>query len=236
MCNHSMAPGSFQEGKGKTMKYTILLNIEETNENRADAYTREGNESEIVIAADSVEAAAELLREGISKACEAMARNWKPYEKGTPWQQIPAEVVKDILESDRAGMAKKLADASEFTAKLDRGYTAEEWLYLVSLTYKDIWQGTLQIQNISFKRGYLRAMYEVNKKNKQKRREEVQTMRSLDNYINENGISKAALASDLGISVKKLNRILNTPDSIIDCATYGRLCKALRISADKFIE
>lgn len=57
-------------------------------------------------------------------------------------------------------------------------------------------------------------------------------MKRLDTYITVNGISKLTLASKLGISEKKLDRILNQKDNVICCTTFARLCMALGISAD----
>ena len=57
-------------------------------------------------------------------------------------------------------------------------------------------------------------------------------MKRLDTYITVNGISKLTLASKLGISEKKLNRILSKADNMVSCTTYARLCIALGISAD----
>lgn len=57
-------------------------------------------------------------------------------------------------------------------------------------------------------------------------------MKRLDTYITINGISKLALASKLGISEKKLNRILSKGSHEVSCLTYGKICMALGISAD----
>lgn len=57
-------------------------------------------------------------------------------------------------------------------------------------------------------------------------------MKRLDTYITVNGISKLTLASKLGISEKKLNRILSKGSHEVSCLTYGKICMALEISAD----
>ena len=55
-------------------------------------------------------------------------------------------------------------------------------------------------------------------------------------YMNQNGISKLSISSKMGISTYKLDRILNTPDSVLSCITYRNLVVALGIPADFFFK
>ena len=61
-------------------------------------------------------------------------------------------------------------------------------------------------------------------------------MEKVRNYVTENQINKKEIADKMHISEHKLERILNTPDNILSCITYGKLCFALGISADLFTE
>lgn len=61
-------------------------------------------------------------------------------------------------------------------------------------------------------------------------------MEKVRNYFIENQINKREIADKMHISEHKLERILNTPDNILSCITYGRLVQALGVSADKFTE
>ena len=53
-------------------------------------------------------------------------------------------------------------------------------------------------------------------------------------YMKENGIEYKTISSKMGISEKKLERILNTSDNILNCMTYRNLVVALGVSADYF--
>ncbi len=58
--------------------------------------------------------------------------------------------------------------------------------------------------------------------------------KQIDLYMQENGIEKKSISSKMGISEAKLERILNTPDNIMNCLTYRNLVMALGVSADYF--
>ena len=53
-------------------------------------------------------------------------------------------------------------------------------------------------------------------------------------YLSENHITQKDLSKKMGISEKKLNRILNTPDNILNLRTFKSIVCALGISANKF--
>ena len=61
-------------------------------------------------------------------------------------------------------------------------------------------------------------------------------MEKVRKYVIDNRINKREIADKMHISERKLERILNTPDNILSCLTYGKLCLALGISADMFME
>lgn len=61
-------------------------------------------------------------------------------------------------------------------------------------------------------------------------------MEKIKKYVNDNQLNKREIADKMHISERKLERILNTPDSILSCLTYRNLCVALGISADMFTE
>lgn len=54
-------------------------------------------------------------------------------------------------------------------------------------------------------------------------------------YIEVNNINKKELSDKMGISLNKLDRILNTSDKIANCITYKKLVDSLGVSADRFI-
>ena len=60
------------------------------------------------------------------------------------------------------------------------------------------------------------------------------TMQKVKNFIEANGICKKDLADKMHISQRKLERILNTKDTVLNCVTYRNLCVALGVSADMF--
>lgn len=60
-------------------------------------------------------------------------------------------------------------------------------------------------------------------------------LENVKKYIEDNNISKETIASKMGISVKKLDRILNTSEEILSCITYKKLVVALGVSADYFV-
>ena len=60
------------------------------------------------------------------------------------------------------------------------------------------------------------------------------TMQRVKNFIDANGIDKRDLANKMHISQRKLERILNTKDTVLNCVTYRNLCVALGVSADMF--
>lgn len=59
-------------------------------------------------------------------------------------------------------------------------------------------------------------------------------LEKVKNYIEENNISKSTIADKMGISEKKLNKILNSPDDKVNCLIYKKLVVALGVSANKF--
>ena len=61
-------------------------------------------------------------------------------------------------------------------------------------------------------------------------------MENVRDYFVENRINKREIADKMHISERKLERILNTSDNAICCTTYGRLCLALGVSADRFMK
>lgn len=59
-------------------------------------------------------------------------------------------------------------------------------------------------------------------------------LENVKKYIEENHIDKRIIANKMGVSERKLERILNTSDKIVNCITYRRLIVALGVSADMF--
>lgn len=58
-------------------------------------------------------------------------------------------------------------------------------------------------------------------------------------FIDKNGIDKKQVALKMGISVKELDKIFNTPNNVLESITYYKLITALnelnyRVSADEF--
>ena len=60
--------------------------------------------------------------------------------------------------------------------------------------------------------------------------------KQIERYITENKIEKQSLALKMGISEKKLNRIFNTSDSVLNLKTFYEIVRVLGISANRFFE
>ena len=56
----------------------------------------------------------------------------------------------------------------------------------------------------------------------------------IEKYLNDNGIKKTFLAEKVGITKQKMTRICNA--DVIDCILYSKICKALNVSYDTFLE
>lgn len=54
-------------------------------------------------------------------------------------------------------------------------------------------------------------------------------------YLTQNGIKQTFVAEQAGITQSMLSDICNK-DRRIDCVTYYRICKALNVPLEKFIE
>ena len=54
-------------------------------------------------------------------------------------------------------------------------------------------------------------------------------------YLNENGISKTFLANKVGIPVSQMSVICNHGRRI-DCVLYYKICKALNVPLETFLE
>lgn len=57
----------------------------------------------------------------------------------------------------------------------------------------------------------------------------------IQQFIKDNGIKQTFLADKVGFTDAKLSAIVNGQRGI-DCIDYARLCKALNVSYDKFLE
>lgn len=58
---------------------------------------------------------------------------------------------------------------------------------------------------------------------------------NISNYLQEKGIKQNYLADKIGCPQSRLSRILNNI-SKIDCVTYYKICKALDVEMERFME
>lgn len=57
----------------------------------------------------------------------------------------------------------------------------------------------------------------------------------IKNYLNEKGIKQGFIAEQAGITASVMSDICNK-DRRIDCVTYYRICKALNVPLEMFVE
>lgn len=57
----------------------------------------------------------------------------------------------------------------------------------------------------------------------------------IKDYLNSNGIKQTFVAEKVGIDVSRMSEICNK-GRVIDCVTYYKICKALNVPLETFLE
>lgn len=58
----------------------------------------------------------------------------------------------------------------------------------------------------------------------------------ISNYLNSFGIKQKYLSERSGLSISKISRICTGRSTSIDCVDYYKICKALNVPFETFIE
>lgn len=157
------------------MKNMILLEVGSGNAQKVEAQAFSKTTANIYITAETPQAAAELLQQGIEKALEA-CQNWKP-EPQKPVEEKPQKhyrlcpvAVEDLQQTideyqqDERGsrFIRSIQKAKDFTDRKDTsgGLLITQLRYLCALTYMDVWDGLTTMYDIAYRRGFNRAKTE----------------------------------------------------------------------------